>query len=138
MSVNSEIELLNTVAQVIYDKKGFNIIAIDVRNLSTITDYLVIAEGNVDRHVSAIARALETELKAHGENLLHEEGLENGDWVVLDFGRIMVHLFMPGLREAYSLERLWKDAKIVDLQIETGTAETQNAKSGTQNYTQTT
>ena len=132
MRVNSEIELLNTVAQVIYDKKGFNIIAIDVRNLSTITDYLVIAEGNVDRHVSAIARALEAELKTRGENLLHEEGLENGDWVVLDFGRIMVHLFMPGLREAYSLERLWKDAKIVDLQIETGAPETQNAKSGTQ------
>ena len=133
MTVNSEIELLNTIAQVIYDKKGFNIIALDVRNLSTITDYLIIAEGNVDRHVSAIARALEVELKVRGETLLHIEGLENGDWVVLDFGRVMIHLFMPGLRESYSLERLWNHGQLVDLQIETGASETQNAKSGTQN-----
>ena len=122
MKVKSEIELLNAIAQVIYDKKGFNILAIDVRNLSTITDYLIIAEGNVDRHVIAIARAIESELRTRGETPLHIEGLENGDWVVLDFGRIMIHLFMPGLREAYSLERLWKDSQLVELHIETGSS----------------
>jgi ribosome-associated protein len=109
---------LNAIAQVIYDKKGSNILALDVQGLSSITDYLVIAEGNVDRHVSSIGRAIINELEERGgPPLLHAEGLQTGDWVVLDYGAIMVHLFMPGLREKYSLERLWGESRIVDLEI---------------------
>lgn len=114
----SPLELLNLIAQVIYDKKGANILALDVRNLSSIADYLIIAEGNVDRHVSSIARAIIEELREKGEKVVHVEGLQSGDWVVIDFGGIMVHLFMPGLREKYSLEKLWGDSHIVDLEID--------------------
>lgn len=112
-------EKLNTIAQVIYDKKGFNILALDVRGLSSITDFLLIAEGNVDRHVSSIAGAVENELAANGEKPVHAEGVRSGDWAVLDYGDVVVHIFGPGLRERYSLERLWSDSKIVDLEIET-------------------
>ncbi len=112
------LETLNTIAQVIYDKKGFNILALDVQGLSSITDFLLIAEGNVDRHVSSIARGITDELDERGEKLVQAEGLKTGDWAVLDYGEVMVHIFSPGLRERYSLERLWSESKIVDLEID--------------------
>ena len=113
------LETLNAIAQVIYDKKGFNILALDVRGLSSITDFLLIAEGNVDRHISSIGRAVIDELDERGEPAVHVEGLRTGEWAVLDFGDIVVHIFSPGLRERYSLERLWSESKIVDLDINT-------------------
>jgi ribosome-associated protein len=112
------LETLNAIAQVIYDKKGFNILALDVRGLSNITDFLLIAEGNVDRHISSIGRAIMDELAERGEEPVHVEGLKTGDWAVLDFVNITVHIFSPGLRERYSLERLWNESKIVDLDID--------------------
>jgi len=115
-----EMNLLNIIAQAISDKKGFNIIALDVKGLSSLTDYLVIAEGNVDRHVMAIARNVQEDLLAQGLKPIHVEGLKNGDWIVLDYGEVMIHLFMPGMREKYQLERLWKDAKLVELDINIG------------------
>ncbi len=115
---STPLEMLNCIAQVIYDKKGFNILALDVKGLSSITDYIVIAEGNVDRHVAAIGRSILDELREKGVQPVHVEGFQTGDWVVLDYGEIMVHLFMPGLREKYSLERLWSESKIVDLDID--------------------
>jgi len=108
-------ETLNRIAQVIYDKKGFNILALDVQGLSNITDFILIAEGNIDRHVSAIAKAIVEELE---EKPLHNEGVAVGDWAVLDYGGVMVHIFSPHLRERYSLEKLWESSKIVDLEID--------------------
>lgn len=112
------LETLSAIAQVIYDKKGFNILALDVRGLSSITDFLLVAEGNVDRHVSSIGRAIVDELVKRGERPVHVEGLQTGDWAVLDYSEIVVHIFSPGLRERYSLERLWSESKIVDLDID--------------------
>jgi ribosome-associated protein len=112
------LETLNTIAQVIYDKKGFNILALDVQGLSNVTDYLLLAEGNVDRHISSIAKAIVDELGDDGVKPMHVEGLKIGDWVVLDYVEITVHLFSPGLRERYALEKLWKESKIVDLNID--------------------
>jgi ribosome-associated protein len=112
------LETLTTIAQVIYDKKGFNILALDVRGFSSITDFLLIAEGNVDRHVSSIARAVVDELGEKGEEPVHAEGVKTGDWAVLDYGTVVVHIFSPLLRERYSLERLWNESKIVDLDID--------------------
>ena len=117
------LETLNAIAQVIYDKKGFNILALDVRGLSSITDFLLIAEGNVDRHISSIGRAIVDELGEKGEKLVHVEGLQTGDWAVLDYSNVVVHIFSPGLRERYSLERLWSASKIVDLAIDVSSSE---------------
>ena len=111
--------MLNVMGQVIYDQKGFNILALNVQGLSSITDYMMIAEANVDRHGSAIAHSIIEEMKEHGMCLLRTEGMKNGDWIVLDYGEIMVHIFSrPGLREKYGLERLWKKSEIVDLAID--------------------
>ena len=110
--------LVSQIAQAIYDKKGMNTIAIDVRGISTITDFIIIAEGNVDRHVTAIANHIQKELFQAGEgHPAYVEGLQNGDWVVLDYIYVMVHLFVPGLREKYQLERLWSQGKVVELDI---------------------
>lgn len=114
----TNLEILNLIAQIIYDKKGFNILALDVQGLSSITDYVLIAEGNVDRHVIAIARAILDELHEKKIKAVRVEGIQNGDWIAIDFAGIMVHIFMPGLREKYSLEKLWKESEIVDLKID--------------------
>lgn len=108
---------LDKIAQTIYDKKGENILVLDVRNISSLTEYFVIAEGMVERHVGAIARALIDELQPKGLKCIHLEGLQNGDWVVIDFGHIYVHLFHPELRDRYALEQIWKEGEIVNVEI---------------------
>lgn len=115
-----DITRLNEIAQFIYDKKGKNIIALDVREVSSLTEYFVIAEGTVERNVAAIARGVIEQQKERGFPLFHTEGLAQGDWVVIDLGHIIVHLFTPDLREKYSLESLWKSGDIVDLTIRVG------------------
>ncbi|MBI2743668.1 MAG: ribosome silencing factor [Chlamydiales bacterium] len=114
---NDSLQVLNAIAQAIYDKKGVNILALDLRKFSTITDFVIIAEGNVDRHVIAIAQCVRDELRKMGELTAHTEGMDSGDWVVLDYVQVMVHLFMPGMRDKYHLEDLWKEGEIVDLTI---------------------
>lgn len=110
-------KVINLIAQIVYDKKGFNILALDVRGISTITDYIIIAQGNVERHVKAIANEIIQRLKKENEKPIHTEGFTESDWIVLDYLNIIVHLFKPGLREKYGLERLWDKAKIIDLSI---------------------
>lgn len=116
--MQEEKSVLNAIAQVIYDKKGANILALDVSGISTLTDFVLIAEGNVDKHVIAISQAIIDGLEKMGVRPFSTEGIKSGDWVVLDFFHIMVHLFMPGLRDKYQLEELWRDGHIIDLQID--------------------
>jgi ribosome-associated protein len=112
------IELLNLIAQTIFDKKGFNIFAIDVRGISTLSDFLLIAEGSVDRHVKAICESVQEVTAKRGVYPLITEGEGSCDWCVLDYGDIMIHLFQPDIRQRYSLEELWSDGKIINLQID--------------------
>ncbi len=109
---------LNAIAQTIYDKKGINILALDVREISSLTDYVIIAEGNIDKHVIAIADAIVETMEKLGSPPIYIEGRSTGDWIVIDYLHIMVHLFMPGLRDKYQLEQLWREGHIVDLKID--------------------
>jgi ribosome-associated protein len=115
---NQALKFLDLVAQSIFDKKGFNILALDVRKVSTMADYFIIAEGSVDRHVKALAQEIVARAKETGTRPLHVEGLQDGDWVVVDFGDVVIHLFTPELREKYSIEEVWREGKIVDVSIE--------------------
>lgn len=108
---------LNLIAQTLYDKKGFNILALDVREVSSLTSYFIIAEGNVDKHVVALAKAIIGDLKKEGHLPIHVEGLDIGDWVVIDYLDVVIHLFMPGVRQKYQLEELWHEGKVFDLEI---------------------
>lgn len=115
---SKENNTLNYIAQTLFDKKGFNILVIDVRNISTMTDFCVIAEGNVDRHVKALAMTLRDAMKKHeGRGHCHMEGEQAADWIVLDYGDIVIHLFTPEMREKYNLEDLWKKGQVVDVKI---------------------
>lgn len=108
-------KVLNQVAQILFDKKGINILVLDVREVSSLTDYFLIAEGNVDKHVSALAKAVIEALKKEGKHPIHVEGLDQGDWVVVDYMELVIHLFKPGMREKYRLEELWRAGKVVDI-----------------------
>ncbi len=107
--------LIRELALLLYRKKGVNIIALDVRGISSVTDFVLIATGNVERHVIALARELQKFLKERKEKPFHIEGLQDGSWVVLDYFEIVIHLFIPQMRQKYQLERLWADVKIIDL-----------------------
>lgn len=113
---------LNTVAQAIYDKKGFNILSLDLRDLPTLADFIIIAEGNIDRHLRAIASDIQNKLEEIGHTPVFVEGMRGGDWIVLDYGEIVVHLLLTEFRERYALEELWQQAEIVDLKIVIDTA----------------
>ncbi len=108
---------LHNAAQTIFDKKGVNILALDVKGVSGFTDYVLIAEGSVDRHVIAIAKEIMEILEEKGEKPIYVEGLQSGDWVVIDYLDFMIHLFMPGLRDKYRLEELFREGEIVDLKL---------------------
>ncbi len=110
--------LVHRAAQIIYDKKGINILGLNVRGLSTLTDYFIIAEGNVERHVRALGQAVVKEFKEQGIHPMRVEGERTGDWMVVDYGELIIHLFKPGLRQHYHLEHLWKEGTIIDLEIQ--------------------
>lgn len=114
---NSERKLITKVAQTIFDKKGFNILALDVHSICSMTDYFIIAEGNVDRHVKAISGAIIDALMEEGLTPLHVDGEQVSDWIVLDYGYFVIHLFIPELRHKYALEELWKKGKVIDVPL---------------------
>ncbi len=114
-----EMKLLETICQIIFDKNGFNILTLDVREISTMTDFFIIAEGNVDKHVQAIAKAICKHLEQEDLGPYHIEGYQEGDWIVLDALYVVIHLFTGELRSHYALEELWNKADIVDVPIQT-------------------
>lgn len=112
-------EILHCIAQEIYDRKGMNIIALDIHRVSHAADFVLIAEGFVHQHVRSIAEGLIALLRKKGMTICHVEGLQNGDWVVLDCFSLVIHIFTPFLRHYYQIEKLWHLGEIVDLGIKT-------------------
>jgi ribosome-associated protein len=96
------------------DKKGTNIVKMDLRKLSgAIADYFVICTGTSDTHVQAIAESVEDRVREHlADKPLHREGVAQGEWVLLDYVTVVVHVFLRSKREFYSIEELWGDAVI--------------------------
>ena len=106
--------LLKSVVKGIYEKKGHDVLKIDLRNLENrIADYFVICHGTSVTQVDSICDSIEyTVRKTAGEKPLHIEGLDNCFWVLLDYGNVIVHIFLEKYRNFYSLESLWADATI--------------------------
>ncbi|MCO5141976.1 MAG: ribosome silencing factor [Oligoflexia bacterium] len=92
------------------EKKGENVVVLDLENKSSVADYFVICSGYSDRQVSAIAEHVASELKESGNTPISKEGISEGRWSLIDFGPVIVHVFQDSLRDFYSLESLWKDA----------------------------
>lgn len=100
-------ETLKLILSRLDDMKAEETIAIDIRGKSAMFDYVVVTSGRANRHVGAIAENVAKALKEAGVAKIHVEGLTNCDWVLMDCGEVVVHVFRPEVREFYNLERLW-------------------------------
>lgn len=107
-------QLLKTAYNAIEDKLGQDISILDITNISTLSNYFIIATGNNPNQVKAIAENLEMELSKIDVKLIQSEGYQHSNWILLDFNDIIVHVFDKENREFYNLERVWSDAQKVD------------------------
>jgi ribosome-associated protein len=96
-------------------KKATDVRVLDLTGLTSFTDYFVICTGANQRQIQAISDAITLELKHQGELPLSLEGYDQAEWVLVDYGDFLVHIFSPKSREYYDLERLWRNAKPVEL-----------------------
>ncbi len=103
-------ELAHQISEIIFTKKGFDVVAIDLRKLVTFTDYFVICSADSDTQVKAIADQVDKALLDEGIKSWHKEGLKALSWVLLDYVDVVVHIFKKDAREFYNLEKLWGDA----------------------------
>jgi ribosome-associated protein len=104
------VPLLERAAELALDRKAEDVLALDLRGISTATDYFLLANGHSDIQVKAIAEHIIEELKKEGVRPDHVEGLRGGRWVLIDYIEMVVHVFHPSARDFYQLEQLWGDA----------------------------
>jgi ribosome-associated protein len=102
-------------AQSALDKKAYDLVILDVRHLTTIADYFLICTGRSDTQVQSICRAIEENLDKQGTSPLATEGFTHGQWVLMDYGDIMVHIFYQPVRFFYDLEGFWFQAQRCEL-----------------------
>ena len=107
----NSLALAQRAAQIALDNKAQDLVILDLRGVSDMTDFFVIASGTSDTAVRSIGQHVMEEMKKEGSPAYHVEGLEKGRWVLLDFVDFVVHIFHPTLRNFYQLERLWADAE---------------------------
>lgn len=108
------IELARTIVDAIADKKGENVVLLDIRGLSVLADYFVIGSGTSERQLRAIAEGVEENTRRQHRRRPHRvEGRPEGGWVLMDYGDVVIHLFSPAQRRYYGLERLWNKGKVV-------------------------
>ena len=105
---------LDLYIQAALGKKAIDLVALDVRKLSSIADVFIICSGRSNRQVVAIAEHIQVELKKHGITPLSVEGKRQGHWVLLDYGHVIIHIFYEPVRAFYDLEGLWIDAKRIE------------------------
>jgi ribosome-associated protein len=106
--IDASSRAIKTVLASLEDSKAENIVSIDIQGKSVLGDYMVVASGRSHRHVAAVAEQLLKALKEAGLGQARVEGLASADWVLIDSGDIIVHVFRPEIREFYNLEKMWK------------------------------
>ncbi len=99
--------LRDLVLKALDDMKARDVVVIDVRGKTSITDLMVIACGTSDRHVKSVAEAVAFQAKQAGEPPLGTEGIEQGEWALIDLNGVVVHVMLPKVRDFYQIERLW-------------------------------
>ncbi len=108
--MHNSLETAQLCAEAADSKKAFNVVILDLRKLTYITDYFVICSGSSTTQVSAIAEEIEQLLGRSGKRPSHIEGLPEANWVLMDYGEVVVHIFDEQTRAFYSLEKLWSEA----------------------------
>jgi ribosome-associated protein len=107
------LELAHTIVEALEDKKGENIVLMDLQNIAMFTDYFVICSGTSDRMLDALADAVVEKVRESTSLKGHPQGQSASGWVVVDFGSVIVHCFAPETRDFYKLEELWKEGKVL-------------------------
>jgi len=113
-------DLAQICAHIALDKKAEDVVILKVADLTSYADYFVIAAATSDRQAQAVARAISDELRTRGRQPLSTDGMEQGNWVVLDYGSVVVHIFMQTARAYYDLDGFWSDAPRVDVDEDRG------------------
>jgi ribosome-associated protein len=106
-AISPSAQALNTILTSLDDAKAEAVVSIDIQGKSSIADHMVIASGRSNRHVAAVSDQVITAFKEAGLGNPKVEGLEGADWVLLDCGDVIVHIFRPEVREFYNLEKMW-------------------------------
>jgi len=109
-ATSTALDLAKKAALICQEYKANDVVLLDLRKVTDMTDFFIVASGTSDTHVRAVGEHLMEELKKEGSPVHHVEGLPQGRWVLLDFVDFVVHVFHPTLRNFYQLERLWSDA----------------------------
>ena len=110
MAGSSAERKVRRAARAALDKKAIDLTVLDVQHVSSVTDYFLVCSGRSAPHVKTIAEAIRDELKTDGVRPLHAEGQADSGWVLLDYGDVLMHVFLEDTRAYYALERLWGDA----------------------------
>ena len=105
-------DISKKINKVLLDNKAKNIIKIDLKNKSSIADFMIICSGTSNRHVVSLSNYLVEALKKENLKTLNVEGKRNGDWVLVDAGDVIIHLFRNEVREYYALEKMWSTNEI--------------------------
>ena len=111
----NSLEIAKETAKILDSKKGINIKVVYIKDVSILSDYLVIATGTSSTHVKSLAEEVEVQLKELGVTHTHIEGHRSNSWILIDYGNVIVHVFSEETRKFYDLERLWKDGKEIEL-----------------------
>ena len=117
-NISSTDELISLIVQAIEDIKGQNISLLDLRNIeNTVCDYFIICNGNSNTQVNAIVSSVQKNVSKNiREKPYHIEGVENAEWVLMDYVNVVVHVFQKHKREYYDIDNLWGDAKITEIE----------------------
>lgn len=111
-------EVRDIVQNSLEDMKAVDIVSIDVRGKSSMTDYLFVASGNSTRHVKSIADEVVVKSKENGLDVIGSEGRATAEWVLVDLNDVIVHVMLPSTREFYQLEKLWEADNATDKTVE--------------------
>jgi ribosome-associated protein len=106
-------QLKQLVLDTLTDLKARDIVVMDVRGKTAVTDFMIVASGTSDRHVKAIAETVAFRAKEAGEQPLGTEGVREGEWALVDLNGVVVHVMLPKVRDFYNLERLWSAPAMV-------------------------
>lgn len=107
----SETQLVNEIVEVLQSKVAEDLLLMDLRDVTDVADFFLLATGTSDMHIRSLADELVEKLEARGERPWHVEGKEQCRWILIDLVHVVIHLFSPEAREYYGLERLWGDAR---------------------------
>lgn len=109
-------EVARGIAEVTWELKGLNTVVIDLRGRVSYTDFVIVTTGTSERHVNAVAKRVDEAMAEAGRKTLGMEGTGQGQWALLDYGDIIVHVFNKQARQEYDLERMWSEAPRLELE----------------------